>query len=66
MKVKNASNSRIFIGSKVIAPGEETELTSEEAKMSGVKALLDSGELVEVKSEKKSKKKAEKKAEENK
>ncbi len=56
MKVRNVSNSRIFIGSKVIAPGEEAELTSEEAGMSGVKALLKSGELVRVEEKPKRKK----------
>jgi len=52
MKVRNASKSVIHIGSKAIKPDDVVEITKDEAKMSGVKALLESGELEIVRKEK--------------
>jgi len=49
VKVINKSKSRIWIGNKVIKPGETAELTKDELSMSGVKTLLDAGELAIVK-----------------
>ena len=52
MKVLNKSRAVIYVGNRIIRPGEAVELTKEEAKMSGVKAMLDSGELVIVRGSK--------------
>ena len=49
VKVINKGKSRIWIGSKVIKPGETAELTRDEHSMSGVKALIDEGKLEIVK-----------------
>ena len=54
MKVRNVSKAVIYIGDKVIKPGEEVELSKEEAEMSGVKVLIESKEL-EVRKERKKK-----------
>lgn len=63
MKVKNCSNSVIWIGDFAINPGKVAELKKEQLNLSGVKALLKSGELkaVEEKAKKEKKKKSEKK-----
>lgn len=58
MKVVNKTKAVVYIGSKTIKPGETAELTKEELKMSGVKAMLDSGELEVVKESKKKSKEA--------
>jgi len=49
MKVLNRSKAVVYIGNKVIRPGEAIELTKDELKMSGVKAMLKSGELEIIK-----------------
>lgn len=49
MKVLNKTRAVVYIGGKSIKPGEIAELGKEEMKMSGVKAMLDSGELEIVK-----------------
>lgn len=49
MNARNNGKSRIFIGSTVILPGESVELSAEEMKMSGIKAMLANGELTVVK-----------------
>ncbi len=48
MKAVNNGKSRIFIGSTVILPGEPVELSADVMKMSGVRALLETGELSAV------------------
>lgn len=53
MKVVNKTRAVVYIGNKVVNPGDAVELTKEETKMSGVKAMLDSGELEIVKESKK-------------
>ena len=55
MKVKNKSEAVVWVGDKTIEPGEVAELSKEELSMSGVKALLKSGELEAVRESKKSK-----------
>ncbi len=53
MKVVNKTKAVVYIGDKIIKPGEVEELSKEEMKMSGVKAMLDSGELEIVKEKRK-------------
>jgi len=62
MKVKNCSSSVIWIGDFAIKPCEVVELRKEQLSLSGVKALLKSGELkvVEEKAKKEKKKKSDK------
>ena len=56
MKVRNRSQAVVWIGDRAIKPDETAELSKEELKMSGVKALIESGELEVVKESKQSKK----------
>lgn len=53
MKFVNKSKAIIYIADKRLDPGDAAELNKDEIKMSGVKALLDSGELEIVKEAKK-------------
>ncbi len=48
MKVVNKTKAVIYIGSKTIKPGETAELSESEASFSGVKALIESGELAVI------------------
>ncbi|MBE8539427.1 DUF7444 family protein [Geoglobus acetivorans] len=65
MKVRNVSNSVVYVADKTIEPGKTAELSKEEMAMSGVKALIESGEL-EIVEEKTEEKKREKKAQKKK
>ncbi|WP_456478128.1 DUF7444 family protein [Geoglobus ahangari] len=45
MKVRNRSNSVVYVADKTIEPGKSADLSEDEMKMSGVRALIESGEL---------------------
>lgn len=62
MKVVNKSKAIVYVGGKVIEPEKTAELTKEELEMSGVKALLNAGELEIVSENKESKKNKRKRA----
>jgi|Deesub1362B_J571_1020462.scaffolds.fasta_scaffold00499_36 hypothetical protein len=59
MKVRNKTKAVVYIGNKIIKPGEVTELSKKELEFTGVKAMIESKELEIVEEEKRVKKKKE-------